>query len=164
MKFKQSALIEIERQMLFYFLQSSRSWRWRYQRQARLVLPWKCFCGSNAMWWPWWHSLYRVSQKSLRWSGQGKEKAHLLKMPCQRSSGKKQSRRREGFTGICSWSLLRSSLRQGAFSFPCPVYCRLFLGHPELCTFIYIVNRVVSGETYTDGKKFYTAGMDKSRP
>ena len=54
------SLIEIERQMLFYFLQSSRSWRWRYQRQARLVLPWKCFCGSNARWRPWWHSLHEM--------------------------------------------------------------------------------------------------------
>ena len=54
------SLIEIERQMLFYFLQSSRSWRWRYQRQARLVLPWKCFCCSNAIWWPWWHSVHEI--------------------------------------------------------------------------------------------------------
>ena len=51
-------------------------------------------------------------------------------MPCQRSTRKKQSRRREEFTKICSWSLLHSSLRQGAFSFPCPVYCIFFWGHP----------------------------------
>ena len=35
-----------------------------------------------------------------------------------------------------------------------------------LCTVIYIVNRIVSGEIYTAGKKFYTAagsdGRDKS--
>ena len=38
-------------------------------------------------------------------------------------------------------------------------------GYNVLCTFIYIVNRVVSGEIYTAGKNFYTAadsdGIDK---
>ena len=38
-------------------------------------------------------------------------------------------------------------------------------GYNVLCTFTYIVNRVVSGKIYTAGKKFYTAagsdGIDK---
>ena len=33
-------------------------------------------------------------------------------------------------------------------------------GYNVLCTFIYIVNRVVSGEIYTTGKNFTAAGSD----
>ena len=78
-----------------------------------------------------------VAKKNLQKTGQGKEKAPRLNMPCQRSTQTKQSRRREEFTRICLWSLLRSSLRWGAFSLPCPVYWRLFLGHPVVIELMY---------------------------
>ena len=105
-------------------------------------LPWQCGLQKHFWWWvPFSFDVVQgVPKKTWQW----KEKAPRLK----------EERRRDHEQILVNSSLLllcffrvdlwQGILRRGAFSFPCPVYWRLFLGHPVPARTPLILSNVVS--------------------